>query len=64
MKIRDNSRFLFFMFCTTIFAGRDYINEMEQNDLANQTEPNTEGLLSDMICIQQDYKELQKLYLP
>lgn len=31
---------LFFMFCTTIFAqGRDYINEMEQNDLQIRQKP-------------------------
>ena len=38
------------MFCTTIFAqGRDYINEMEQNDLQIRQKPNTEGLLSDYL---------------
>ena len=50
MKIRHILALLFFMFCTTIFAqGRDYINEMEQNDLQIRQKPNTEGLLSDYL---------------
>ena len=50
MKIRQILALLFFMFCTTIFAqGRDYINEMEQNDLQIRQKPNTEGLLSDYL---------------
>lgn len=50
MKIRHILALLFFMFCTTIFAQeRDYINEMEQNDLQIRQKPNTEGLLSDYL---------------
>lgn len=38
------------MFCTTLYSqSRDYMNEMEQNDLRIRQKPNTEGFLSDYL---------------
>ena len=50
MKIRHILGLLFIMFCTTLYSqSRDYMNEMEQNDLRIRQKPNTEGFLSDYL---------------